>query len=147
MLQPDQQHLLHRAYDDGTSKFLAYHYYDGDNAGQETLDIRQVTFAAGWPVIAGPLGASNNHLLNRNSGKCLQISGASTADGAVAVQSTCTGVSHQLWTRTAVIGGYVTFTNVRSGKCLEVAGASTANGAALDQATCTAVANQQWMVV
>ncbi|MFJ6000483.1 RICIN domain-containing protein [Streptomyces sp. NPDC092370] len=62
-------------------------------------------------------------------------------------QSTCTGASHQLWTRTAVIGGYVTFANVRSGKCLEVAGASTANGAALDQTACTADANQQWMVV
>lgn len=90
---------------------------------------------------------SNYELVNVNSGKCLQISGASTADGAVAVQSTCSGASHQLWTRTAVIGGYVTFANVGSGKCLEVAGASTANGAALDQAACTAGANQQWMVV
>ncbi|MER5209546.1 RICIN domain-containing protein [Streptomyces sp. NPDC002838] len=129
------------AYDDGTSKFLAYHYYDGDNSGQETLDIRQVTFANGWPVIAGPLGAANNHLL----GNC--NSGASTAEGAVAVQSTCTGASHQLWTKTAMTGGYVTFTNVNSGKCLQVAGASTANGAALDQSTCTSGANQQWMIV
>ncbi|GAA2490352.1 hypothetical protein [Streptomyces longisporus] len=38
---------------DGTSKFLAYHYYDGDNSGRETLGIRQVTFANGWPVLAG----------------------------------------------------------------------------------------------
>jgi arabinan endo-1,5-alpha-L-arabinosidase len=86
---------------------------------------------------------SNYELVNVNSGKCLQISGASTADAAVAVQSTCTGVSHQLWTRAAVVGGYVTFTNVNSGKCLEVAGASTANGAALDQSTCTSGTNQQ----
>jgi arabinan endo-1,5-alpha-L-arabinosidase len=90
---------------------------------------------------------SNYELVNVNSGKCLQTSGASTADGAVAVQSTCIGAAHQLWTRTPVIGGYVTFTNVNSGKCLEVAGASTANGAALDQATCNAGTNQQWMVV
>ncbi|MFF3335696.1 RICIN domain-containing protein [Streptomyces sp. NPDC002888] len=79
---------------------------------------------------------SNYELVNVNSGKCLQISGASTADGAVAVQSTCTGAAQQLWTKTTVIGGYVTFTNVNSGKCLEVAGGSTANGAALDQSTC-----------
>lgn len=46
-----------------------------------------------------------------------------------------------------MIGGYVTFTNVRSGKCLEVAGASGDNGAALDQSTCAAGANHQWMVV
>jgi arabinan endo-1,5-alpha-L-arabinosidase len=63
------------------------------------------------------------------------------------VQSTCTGAPHQLWTRAAVVGGYLTFTNVNSGKCLEVAGASTANGAALDQSTCTSGTNQQWMVV
>ncbi|MFE7836071.1 RICIN domain-containing protein [Streptomyces sp. NPDC057474] len=69
------------------------------------------------------------------------------ADGAVAVQSTCTGTSHQLWTRTAVIGGYVTFANVSSGRCLQVAGASTADGAALDRANCTTGANQRWMVV
>ncbi|MBP5910789.1 RICIN domain-containing protein, partial [Streptomyces sp. LBUM 1478] len=55
--------------------------------------------------------------------------------------------SHQLWKKTAVIGGYVTYTNVNSGKCLQVAGASTANGAALEQSTCNAGANQQWMVV
>ncbi|WP_454341974.1 RICIN domain-containing protein [Streptomyces canus] len=90
---------------------------------------------------------SNYRLVSVNSGKCLQISGASTADGAVAVQSTCTGAPHQLWTRTAVIGGYVTFTNVNSDKCLEVAGASTANGVPLDQAACTSGVNQQWMVV
>ncbi|MFF1301597.1 RICIN domain-containing protein [Streptomyces sp. NPDC058307] len=65
----------------------------------------------------------------------------------MAVQSTCTGARHQLWTRKAVIGGYVTFVNVRGGKCLEVAGASADNGAALDRTKCTTDANQQWMVV
>ncbi|MFJ8024567.1 RICIN domain-containing protein [Streptomyces sp. NPDC096311] len=170
------------AYDDGSSKFLAYHYYDGNNSGQETLGIRQVTFwrrlarqrrptRSGEQPPAEPqqnqvrgrlvpkhggrrgreLGelqlrghqlwvatavSSNYELVNVKSGKCLQISGASTADGAVAVQSTCTGASQQLWTKAAVIGGYVTCANVNSGKCLEVAGASTANGAALDQSRC-----------
>lgn len=96
--------------------------------------------------VSTPVGR-NHQLVNVNSGKCLQVSGASTADGAAVVQSTCTGAPHQLWKRTPVIGGYVTFTNVRSGKCLEVAGASGDNGAALDQSTCAAGANHQWMVV
>jgi arabinan endo-1,5-alpha-L-arabinosidase len=43
------------AYDDGTSKYFAYHYYDANNSGRETLDIRQVTFANGWPVMGAPL--------------------------------------------------------------------------------------------
>lgn len=90
---------------------------------------------------------SNYQLVNVNSGKCLEIPGGSTAEGATADQWTCDGGTHQLWTRTSVIGGYVTFTNVHSGKCLQVAGASTANGAALNQSTCNTGTNQQWLPV
>jgi arabinan endo-1,5-alpha-L-arabinosidase len=43
------------AYDDGALKYFAYHYYDANNAGRETLDIRQVTFSNGWPVMGAPL--------------------------------------------------------------------------------------------
>jgi len=43
------------AYDDGALKFFAYHYYDANNNGRETLDIRQVTFSNGWPVFGAPL--------------------------------------------------------------------------------------------
>jgi arabinan endo-1,5-alpha-L-arabinosidase len=43
------------AYDDGTLKYFAYHYYDANNAGRETLDIRQMTFSNGWPVMGAPL--------------------------------------------------------------------------------------------
>lgn len=43
------------AYDDGALKYFAYHYYDANNAGRETLDIRQVTFVSGWPVMGSPL--------------------------------------------------------------------------------------------
>ncbi len=41
------------AYDDGTGKFFAYHYYDANASGRETLDIRGVSFVNGWPVM-GP---------------------------------------------------------------------------------------------
>lgn len=43
------------AYDDGASKYFAYHYYDANNNGRETLDIRPVTFSNGWPVMGSPL--------------------------------------------------------------------------------------------
>jgi len=42
------------AFDDGTAKRLAYHYYDANNNGRETLDIRTITFANGWPVMGPP---------------------------------------------------------------------------------------------
>ncbi|MEU4873133.1 RICIN domain-containing protein [Streptomyces sp. NPDC021608] len=121
------------AFDDGTSKFLAHHYYDGDNSGQETLDIRQVTFAGGWP----------SRQQQQVPPDLRRLDGRRGGGHPVDVHRR----PRQLWTRTAVIGGYVTFTNVRSDKCLEVAGASTANGAALDQATSATGDNQQGMVV
>jgi arabinan endo-1,5-alpha-L-arabinosidase len=34
---------------------LAYHYYDANNNGQETLDIRTITYSNGWPVLSAPL--------------------------------------------------------------------------------------------
>ncbi|MHC5797885.1 arabinan endo-1,5-alpha-L-arabinosidase [Lacisediminihabitans sp. FW035] len=43
------------AYDDGTAKRFAYHFYDANNAGRETLNIRPVTFSNGWPVMGAPL--------------------------------------------------------------------------------------------
>ncbi len=43
------------AYNDGSRKYFAYHYYDADNAGRETMDIRRVTFSDGWPVMGAPL--------------------------------------------------------------------------------------------
>jgi arabinan endo-1,5-alpha-L-arabinosidase len=65
-----------------------------------------------------PVG-SNYELVSVNSGKCLAISGSSTANGAAAVQWTCNASAGQLWTKAATIGGYVTFTKVNSGQCLD----------------------------
>lgn len=131
------------AYDDGTSKFLAYHYYDGNNNGQETLDIRQVTFSGGWPVLAAPLGSSNNHLLNRNSGKCADVWYASTADGAAVNSGNCNSGTNQQWVPTPVGSNY-RLGNVNSGKCLEIPGGSKADGATADQWTCDGGTHQLW---
>jgi arabinan endo-1,5-alpha-L-arabinosidase len=43
------------AFDNGTTKEFAYHYYDANNSGSETLNIRPVTFSNGWPVMGAPL--------------------------------------------------------------------------------------------
>ena len=131
------------AYDDGSSKFLAYHYYDATNSGRETLDIRQVTFAGGWPIMAAPLGAANNHLLNRNSAKCADVWYASTANGAAVNSGNCNSGTNQQWVPTPVGSNYQ-LVNVNSGKCLEIAGASTADGAVADQSTCDGGTHQRW---
>lgn len=90
--------------------------------------------------------AASVKLVNRNSGKVLDISDASTADGAVAVQWTDSGGANQKFTLTANSDGSYRIVNVRSGKVLESPGGS-AQGAQLDQWTDTGSDNQSWKLV
>ena len=71
-------------------------------------------------------------------GKCVDIAGASSADGAAAQLYTCNGTSAQKWARG-------TDNTLRSlGKCLDVKSASTANGARVQLFTCNGTAAQKW---
>ncbi len=85
-------------------------------------------------------------LVNRNSGKVLDVTAASTASGANVEQWTDNGGTNQQWTL-AQTGASYTIVNHNSGKVLDVAGASTANGANVDQATSSGGTNQQWKLV
>jgi len=83
-------------------------------------------------------------LVARHSGKCLDVSGASTADGASVIQWTCSGGTNQQWSVQDAGNGYVRLVARHSGKCLDVGGASTADRASVIQWTCTGATNQQW---
>ncbi|MDQ3477386.1 MAG: RICIN domain-containing protein [Actinomycetota bacterium] len=87
------------------------------------------------PVAIAPLG-QYFRLLNQNSGKCLDVEYASTADGAVVQQLTCTGADNQTFSRGAQPGGGYRLVAKHSGKCLDVGSGSTADGANVVQATC-----------
>ena len=76
------------------------------------------------------------------SGKCLSVTGASAANGALAEIYTCNGSASENWT----VNPNGTIVGAPSGKCLEVVGGSTANYAQVDITTCTGAANQQWTV-
>lgn len=70
-------------------------------------------------------------------GLCLDVSGASTADGARMQTWTCNGTGAQRWT---LDGG-----TVRAlGKCLDVSGGSTADGARVQLWTCNGTGAQEW---
>ncbi len=131
------------AYDDGANSYIAYHYYDGLNSGRETLDIRQVTFSGGWPILGTPLGATTVQLQNGNSGMCADVWGLSTANGAPVDQGNCNSGANQKFTLTPVGANYQ-LVNVNSGKCLEIGGFSTANQAPVTQYTCNGGTNQLW---
>ncbi|WP_282703820.1 RICIN domain-containing protein [Streptomyces sp. CC219B] len=72
-------------------------------------------------------------LVNRNSGKALDVSGVSTADGARISQWTRHDGANQQWQFVDSGGGFYRLKARHSGKVLDVAGASTADGAAVQQ--------------
>ncbi|NKZ06678.1 glycosyl hydrolase [Actinomadura latina] len=83
-------------------------------------------------------------LVNRNSGKALDVYGASTGDGARVDQWTRNDGANQQWQFVDSGGGFYRLKARHSGKVLDVAGASTADGAAIQQWTDHGGANQQF---
>ncbi|MFC6084224.1 family 43 glycosylhydrolase [Sphaerisporangium aureirubrum] len=72
-------------------------------------------------------------LVNRNSGKALDVSGFSTSDGGSLVQWSRTNANNQQWQFVDSGGGYYRLKSRHSGKVLDVYNFSTANGAAVVQ--------------
>ena len=107
-------------------------------------DTVTVTVPAGSAEILtfSSAAAENTTLVGGLSGKCLSVTGASTAPGAAADIYTCNGSSSENWTVEsggAIVGG-------PSGDCLQVAGGSTSNYAGIDIEPCNGGAGQQWTV-
>ncbi|PPK98139.1 cellulase (glycosyl hydrolase family 5) [Kineococcus xinjiangensis] len=103
----------------------------------------RLRYAWGDPIGSG--GAARA-IVNQNSGKCVDIAGASTVDNAEAIQYTCGSGANQRFTLTDRGGGYYNIVAAHSRKCLDVRGASTADGAAIVQYTCGAGTNQQFQL-
>src|SRR6185436_613926 len=74
-------------------------------------------------------------IMNRNSGKALNVDAASTADGAHIIQWPYSSGSptNDEWQIVDIGGGYVKILNRNSGKALNVDAASTADGAYIIQ--------------
>jgi len=89
-------------------------------------------------------------LVNRNSGKVMEVAGGSTTAGAGVRQNNNTGAAYQQWNVTPVdsrIGGdfsYFTFTAVHSAKALDILNWSLANGGSIIVWDDAKGANQQW---
>ncbi|MDR8411865.1 lectin [Nonomuraea sp. 3-1Str] len=73
------------------------------------------------------------------SGRCLDVSGASQANGAQTQIWDCNGQNNQQWTSTSA--GEL---RVYGGKCLDVNGAGTADGTAVIIWDCNGQPNQKW---
>jgi lysophospholipase L1-like esterase len=93
-----------------------------------------VSLAPGGPAIGAPVG-----LINPNAGRCLDVTGASSAAGSPTIIFDCRGSINQQWTRSAS-GELRVFGN----SCLDVEGGRTANGTRVIIWPCHGGTNQQW---
>ncbi|WP_223691509.1 RICIN domain-containing protein [Leifsonia poae] len=123
---------------------------------------KTVTLAAGANTIAFTKGTSYAELdqlqvfqaatpldpqfriVNRASGKYLEIASAALTDGALAGQWGDTGNATQIWNVHPITGG-VQLLNDNSGKLLEIPGAQTADGVQAGQWGPTGNATQNWV--
>ncbi|MGW6769553.1 glycoside hydrolase family 19 protein [Streptomyces sp. NPDC055037] len=88
---------------------------------------------------ASPAAAATGQISGL-AGKCVDVAGASSANGTPVQLYDCNGSGAQQWN----VGSDGTIRAL--GKCLDVTGNSTANGAVLQLWDCTGAANQRWGV-
>ncbi|NAS25702.1 PHB depolymerase family esterase [Herbidospora sp. NEAU-GS84] len=88
---------------------------------------------------ASPTPGTGGALKGVGSGRCLDVSGNSQANGAPIQIWDCNGRANQQWTATAA--GEL---RVYGGKCLDVTGAGTADGTAVTIWDCNGQNNQKW---
>ena len=101
---------------------------------------------AAAPAAAAPDTGTAYVLVNRNSGKALDVYNFATTDGARLTQWTRGTATNQQWRFIDAGDGYHRVGSVLSGKVLDVQGWSTADGARVVQYTDHGGANQQWRV-
>jgi hypothetical protein len=82
-------------------------------------------------------------IVNRNSGKVLDVQGVSQQDNALITQYQYVGGYNQQWLITATADGYYKFVSRNSGKVIENAGSNT-SGTKIIQYTSNTGTHQQW---
>ncbi|RKP54415.1 hypothetical protein D7Z26_13770 [Cohnella endophytica] len=110
-------------------------------------DVIAYSTSPGNPPPSGIVSGNTYRIVNRNSGKVLDVKDQSTADGAIIQQWSYSGGNNQKWVFTQVTGGYWKIKSVNSGKLMDISGASTADGAANIQWPDNGGNNQQWQLV
>ncbi|WP_329042785.1 ricin-type beta-trefoil lectin domain protein [Streptomyces sp. NBC_00178] len=102
------------------------------------LTVGVLTTAAGALAVT-PASAASGQITGLG-GKCMDVAGASSANGAAVQLYDCNATGAQQWTvgSDGSVGAL--------GKCLDIVDRSTTNGATLQLWDCTGGANQKWTV-
>src|SRR5436305_343272 len=96
---------------------------------------------------AAPVTAQSSYeIVSVNSGRCLDVTDWSTANGARIQQWGCQGGANQQWIVQPAGNGFSTIVSAQSGKALDVSDWSLDNGAPIQQWDLHSGSNQQWLV-
>jgi hypothetical protein len=95
----------------------------------------------GVPAPAGTGVPPSGHvsIVNRNTGRCVEVNAFDTSDGAIVQQWSCNGGTNQQWAFAAWGNGYYLVVNRNSNKCLDL-------GDRILQWQCHGGTNQQWQL-
>jgi hypothetical protein len=121
---------------------------DRGNVVNNNVTVTNGSWPAGAQAVqasAGPQGGSTPQggaIVGAQSGRCVDVVGGATGNGAQTQLWDCNGAANQTWNRTTgrqltVYGG---------AKCLDANGQGTTNGTAVIIWDCNGQANQQWNV-
>jgi hypothetical protein len=80
------------------------------------------------------------------SNRCVQFTGGSNADGAMAEIQACKDTNAQQFKLQAVAGGYYRLVNVLSNKCLAADATSQDTGSRVTQSACGDAPHMQWIL-
>ncbi|MBP0459575.1 lectin [Streptomyces montanisoli] len=131
---------------DGSKALVAYNgsgsaqqvrvNWGGESFGYSVPAKTSATFTWSGTQAGGPTARTGSfHGLD---GKCLDVTGANTANGTAVDLYSCNGTDAQRWT----VGSDGTVKAL--GKCLDVSGGSTADGAKVQLYDCNGTGAQQW---
>jgi len=130
-------------------RFALFYYSTQTVGGHVDVDYfridKQLTGTGGTGQ--APASGSIYYLQNQHSGLRIGIAGASTANGALALQSSNFGASDHEWRVDSLNNGYYKLTNMRSGKVLGIENMSTANGGRAIQWDDNGTADHEWQFV
>lgn len=99
------------------------------------------------PTLASFPSAGTYKIINKHSGKSLDVNNNPVGDGGTVMQWDYPGGTNQQWKFNALGNGYFSIVNKNSGKVLDVDGASKDAGKNIVQWSYAAGTNQQWQVI
>ncbi|VVJ15460.1 Uncharacterised protein [Amycolatopsis camponoti] len=131
--QSDAQQLETFAASNGVAELSFWELQDYDRATGYAYS-RIFNAITGGTTTPPPAGGGT---ITGYGGKCVDVAGASTANGTTVDLYTCNGTGAQQWTASSG-------TLRALGKCLDVASAGTANGSRVQLYDCNGTGAQQW---